>query len=236
VLLAGAVGAVVYASLMRARRARAAFDAAAVERASAQRRVLTNRLSALQAQVEPAFLFDTLAHVRRLFDEDRTRAERMLDDLIAYLRAAMPRLRDTSSTVKQEIELARAYLDILKVRLCDRLSVVIAVPEDIGKARLPPMMLLPLIDQAIGDVTDAASSGDGLRIAVATQGNKICLTLAGGARAFSGAAARDAMSSLRERLATLYGADARLDLRRRSDRSTEAVMEVPHETVEGGDR
>lgn len=235
-LIIDGLAAYVYADRREVRRIAARLHRAQLQRTAQAKRLVESQLQAMQARVEPAFLFDTLAHVRRLFDEDRTRAEQMLDDLIAYLRAAMPRMRDTSSTVKQEVELARAYLDILKVRLGDRLSVVIAVPEDIGDARLPPMLLLPLIDQAIGDVAETASSGDGLRIAIDTKRGKICLTLTGGTRAFSGPAARDAMSGLRERLSTLYGADARLDIRPRSDRSTEAVVEIPHETVEGGDR
>jgi Histidine kinase len=103
----------------------------------------------MQARVEPPFLFNTLAQVKRLYEMDATLAQRMLDDLVAYLRAAMPHMRDTSSTMKQEIELARAYLDIVKIRLGDRLAFDIQVPEGAGDVRMPPMMLLPLIDHAV---------------------------------------------------------------------------------------
>ena len=82
----------------------------------------------MQARVEPQFLFNTLAQVERLYEPMPTLAGRMLDDLIAYLRAAMPAMRGTSSTVAQEIELARAYLDIVRMRLGDRLRVSIDVP------------------------------------------------------------------------------------------------------------
>ena len=92
----------------------------------------------MQARVEPQFLFSTLAQVQNLYEANAATGERMLDELIAYLRAATPRMRDTSSTLAQEIELARAYLAILKVRLGDRLEYAIDIAEDSHGARMPP--------------------------------------------------------------------------------------------------
>ena len=121
--------------------------------ATLTRDVLESRLAAMQAQVEPQFLFNTLAQVERLYEIDPARAARMLDDLIAYLRAAMPLMRDTSSTVKQEIDLARAYLDIVRIRLGDRLAFAIEVPSDGGSRRHArqqlPAETTPLVDQVV---------------------------------------------------------------------------------------
>ena len=106
----GGAATFVYTDRRRALAARARMHAAELERARAAKRTLESRLQAMQARVEPQFLFNTLAQVRDLYRADAALGERMLDELIAYLRAAMPKMRDTSSTVGQEIELVRAYL------------------------------------------------------------------------------------------------------------------------------
>src|SRR4029079_714604 len=93
-------------------------------------------------------------------------AGRMLDDLIAYLRAAMPMMRDTSSTVAQEVELARTYLDIVKIRLGNRLTFDTHVPPGLEYARMPPMMLLPLVDHAIVHGLERSRADGTLRIAI----------------------------------------------------------------------
>jgi sensor histidine kinase YesM len=96
--------------------------AAELARTLSRRRTLESRLQAMQARVEPQFLFNTLAQVRELYERDAVVAGRVLDDLISYLRAALPHLRESSSTLGQEIALARAYLDIMQVRLGERLE------------------------------------------------------------------------------------------------------------------
>ena len=125
------------------------MHAAELERARTAKRTLESRLQAMQARVEPTFLFNTLSQVRDLYRADVAHGERMLDELIAYLRAAMPKMRDTSSTIGQELELVRAYLVIVRLRLGERLAFEIETPKEIGDARMPPMMLLPLVDHAI---------------------------------------------------------------------------------------
>ena len=89
----------------------------------------------MQARVEPQFLFNTLAQVRQLYDSDAPLAGKMLDDLIAYLRAALPHLRESSSTLGKEAALARAYLDIVRVRLGERLAFDIVIPERSSRTR-----------------------------------------------------------------------------------------------------
>ena len=120
-----------------------------LERAQLARRAFEARLQAMQARVEPQFLFNTLAQVERLYDIDARRADRMLDDLIVYLRAALPQLRETTSTLARELELAKAYLNIVEAGMGDRLAVETAVFKDGGDVRVPPMVLLPLIEYAL---------------------------------------------------------------------------------------
>jgi hypothetical protein len=107
------------------------------------------RLAALQAQVEPHFLFNTLAHVRALYRRDPERGRRMLDRFLDYLEAALPQVRQADTTLEQELELARAYLDIQQIRIGGRLAFTIEVPEDIARLRFPPLMLLTLVENAI---------------------------------------------------------------------------------------
>jgi LytS/YehU family sensor histidine kinase len=183
----------------------------------------------MQARVEPQFLFNTLSQVERLYELDRSIGQRMLDDLIVYLRAAMPLMRSTSSTVAQELELARAYLNIVKVRLGNRLTFEINAPEGISDARLPPMMLLPLIDHAIAVGLETTRAEGRIRIAVQPAGTNLRLVVVDSGAGFIPEAVGDGISAIRDRLAMLYGERAELVLRQRAEGSTEAVMHIPLE-------
>ena len=148
-LVYSTIGCFVYVNFRTARLAADRMRAAELARAQARRHTLESRLQAMQARVEPQFLFNTLAQVRELYERDEAVAGQVLDDLITYLRAALPHLRESSSTLGKEVELARSYLDIMCVRLGDRLSFEIDVPDAVKGARMPPMMLLPLVDHAL---------------------------------------------------------------------------------------
>jgi LytS/YehU family sensor histidine kinase len=203
--------------------------AAEVERAHAARRTLESRLQAMQARVEPQFLFNTLAQVRDLYRSSATRGERMLEELIAYLRAAMPRMRDTSSTVGQEVELARAYLGIVSLRLGERLAFDVEPPAGAADARMPPMMLLPLVDHAIAHgLADPQSSGS-IRIRTAISDETVRLEIVDSGVGFLPGTDDGNIAAIRERLSALYGNDASLVLRRKETSATEAVLELRYE-------
>jgi len=224
-------GAVVSVMLDRRRvdRARARMQAAELERIDAERRSIESDLQAMQARVEPKFLFNTLAHVQELYDRDPARGEQMLDDLIAYLRAAMPRIRDASSTVGQELELARAYLDIVKMRLGDELRYAIEAPPDLVDARLPPMTLLPLVDHAIGGPAPEVGSRTLEIAAESAAGARLQVMIRDSDNAFAPETAVDGIDALRERLEALYGDKANIRLARDAAGATEAVVAIPLE-------
>lgn len=229
-LVLGGGAAFVYVDRRRAQRARARLHVAELERAYASKRTLESRLQAMQARVEPQFLFNTLAQVQELYRTDAARGERMLDELIAYLRAAMPKMRDTSSTLGQEIELARAYLAIEKVRLGDRLTFSIDTQEADRPARMPPMMLLPLVDHAIGRPLEESNAARILAIRADVRGNALtievaCTGLCAGAFEDTG------IAGIRERLAALYGSTASLELDRRGAQAVRAVVTIPVEAA-----
>lgn len=228
-LMFGGLATFVYVDRKRARAAQTRLHAAELQRTKKARDVLESRLQSMQARVEPQFLFNTLAQVKRLYEIDPPLAGRMLDDLIAYLRAAMPRMRDTSSTVAQEIDLARAFLAIVKVRLGDRLEFAIDLPDAVGDARMPPMMLLPLIDHAVVHGLEPAQETGILHITTDVGGGRLRLTVTDSGAGFVPEAGGDSIDSIRERLMALFGGDASLTLSRGQDRGTQAVMEVPFE-------
>jgi hypothetical protein len=228
-LTLGGLATFVYIDRRRAQSEVARLHRLEVARARTAKHVLASRLQAMQARVEPQFLFNTLAQVKRLYETDVGLAEQMLGDLIAYLRAAMPRMRDTTSTVAQEIALARAYLDIVKVRLGDRLTVEFAIPENVADARMPPMMLLPLIDHAIAHGLWPPQNRGTIRIGVDIRSGRLRLLIIDSGAGFIPEADGDGIASIRERLAALYGDDATLDLKRGEAESTHAVMVIPYE-------
>ncbi len=129
----------------------ARLHAARLERAQLMRQTLESRLQAMQACIEPEFLFDTLAEVERMHATDPATAVRLLDELIVYLRAALPHLRESTSVVAKECELAYAYLNIQKMRRAGALSFAFEIGADAQDANMPPMVLLPLLDHALRD-------------------------------------------------------------------------------------
>jgi hypothetical protein len=226
VILSGAA-VFVYTDRRRARVARERMHAAELERSHAARRALESRLQAMQARVEPRFLLNTLAQVRGLYRENAVLGARMLDELIAYLRAAMPRMRDTASTVGQELDLARAYLGIVRLRLGERLDFLVEAPGESADARMPPMMLLPLLDHVLAQGTARAARtirvsagrvGEGIRVEIADSGDALLPEhpFAGGAE-------------IRDRLRALYASAGSLTLQRVGSGGTAAVLEIPRD-------
>jgi sensor histidine kinase YesM len=215
----------------RALRARARMHGAEMERIAAEKRSIESDLQAMQARVEPQFLFNTLAQVRELYDKHAGRAERMLDELIAYLRAAMPKMRDTSSTLGQELDLARAYLAIVGMRQGDRFEHSTEGPAQLRAFRFPPMMLLPLLDHATASGTGPADAPRSIRIDVDATRERLVVRIADSGRGFDPKTAGGAIDGIRERLTTLFGRDATLELSLSADAGTRAVMQLPIETV-----
>jgi LytS/YehU family sensor histidine kinase len=228
-LLIGSAAVFLYADRRAARRTEARLHAAQLDRIRRSKVALESRLQAMQARVEPQFLLNTLAQVERLFELDPRTAARMLDDLIAYLRAAMPLMRDTSSTVAQEIELARAYLGIVGQRLGERLAVRIELPPEAAPMRMPPMMLLPLIDHAVVRGLEPATAAGTISVRAAIVAGRLRMTIADSGAGFVPESNGDGIGAIRERLEALYRGDATLDLRRRSGDTTLAVLDLPLE-------
>jgi LytS/YehU family sensor histidine kinase len=149
------------------------------------------------------------------------------------LRAALPHLRESSSTLGQEVALARAYLDIMCVRLGDRLAFSIDVAASDANARMPPMMLLPLIDHALTYGLRPGARDGHIRIATRVANGRLRLEIDDSGVAFVPGGNAEAFANIAQRLEALYGAQAHLDLERTADLGTRAVLEMPHEDAYG---
>ncbi|TMI01756.1 MAG: histidine kinase, partial [Betaproteobacteria bacterium] len=134
---------IAYAGRVKAE-AKAAEAQEMAEAESLKRQVVEARMAAMQAQVEPHFLFNTLASIDHLIEVDPPRASRMQKNLIALLRASMPAMRESAATLGRELQVVRPYLEILKVRMEDRLRAEINVAEGLYSADFPPMVLQSL--------------------------------------------------------------------------------------------
>jgi hypothetical protein len=219
-----------YLDHIRARNAQASLRTAQSERREAAHRLLESQLQAMQARVEPKFLFNTLAHVRNLYANEFEVAQTVLDELIAYLRAAMPHMRSTTSTVAKEIDLARAYLHITRLSL-RRLDVEIRMSDRAAAVRMPPMLLVPLIDRALARHPHIGAQDGSLRIACDCVGDawlRIDVTDTG-----TEPVPMDdrAVAGIRDRLTALYGNRARLTLSATTGVTAYATVEIPLEAM-----
>jgi signal transduction histidine kinase len=210
----------------------AAAEQVAIDAARMDRETAEARLQMLEAQIEPHFLFNTLAHVRRLYETDRDAGARMLRNLQDYLSIALPRMREGAPTLGRELDHAVAYLDIQTIRMGRRLAYAIDVPRDLRDARLPSLMVLTLVENAVkhgltprpdGGRIDirAALVGDRLRIDVADTGGGFAKSQGGGT----------GLANIRARLASTYGSAAGLSLALNQPTGVIATLELPFDPV-----
>ncbi len=187
------------------------------------------RLSALQAQIEPHFLFNTLANVKRLYETAPVRGREMLSSLISYLRAALPTMREPGSTLERELELVRSFLTILKMRMGDRLAFSIDAPRHWRRARVPPMVLPTLVENAIKHGLSPLPEGGRIDIRAASDGDRqLVIEVADDGAGFSSSGGSGVgLANTRSRLAALYGTDASLSLSTANPRGVVATVRLP---------
>jgi sensor histidine kinase YesM len=160
-------------SLLAAERARLQEELLAHE--GAARRLVEAELKLLQAQIEPHFLFNTLSNVVGLVDRDPPRAKRMLLNLTSYLRGSLGRTRAGATTLGEELDLVRAYLEIQAVRMGDRLSFVLSCPDELRTVPLPPLLVQPLVENALRHGLEPRPAGGRLWVSAAREGGGLAL-------------------------------------------------------------
>jgi sensor histidine kinase YesM len=215
------------------------------EAESLKRQVVEARMAAMQAQVEPHFLFNTLASIDHLIETDPARASQMQRNLIALLRASMPTMREAAGNggskgsgvreLAREIAVIRPYLEILKVRMEERLTTEIAVPEGLMSAEFPPMMLQTLVENAIKHGLEPKAEGGHLRVAAEIVHGKLQMTVADTGLGFGKAATAGTgvgLANIRERLQLLFGNRAALTVAENQPSGTVVTITVPYKPVE----
>jgi hypothetical protein len=193
-----------------------------------ERQTSEARLQTLRAQIEPHFLFNSLANVQRLYQTDRGRGRRMLANFVAYLRAALPEARRDETTLNQEVELTRAYLNVLQVRMGDRLKVSVDVPGELGALRFPPFALSTLAENAVKHGLNPLPEGGSIDIRARVEGPQLKVELADtGAGLTQSGGSGTGLANLRARLSALYGDAASLEIAANAPRGLCATIAVP---------
>jgi sensor histidine kinase YesM len=185
-----------------------------LERSQLERNALDARLRLLQAQVEPHFLFNTLANVQALVDAGSPQASKVLASLIAYLRAAVPRMHEPATTLGQELELVRAYLELMQMRMPDRLQFALRIDPLATDLRCPPMTLLTLVENAVRHGIDPGEEGGRIDVDVMLREHR-CLVRVSDTGVGLQSTSRGlgtGLTTLRERLQLTFGNDAQLRL------------------------
>jgi hypothetical protein len=203
-----------------------AFD---LERSEYERQASDARMRLLQAQVAPHFLFNTLANVQALVETGSSQAPTVLRSLIAYLRAAVPRINEPATTLGQELQLVQAYLELMHMRMPDRLQFAMHVDDATRSLRCPPMTLLTLVENAVRHGIDPGEEGGRIDISVQKLGDRCLVRVSDtgvGLRPTSGGLGTG-LTTLRERLQLVFGDDAQLRLSEQKPQGVCAEVEFP---------
>jgi signal transduction histidine kinase len=234
-ILASAVIKAMYKGRIQAE-VKAAQAAENAESEALKRQVIEARMAAMQAQVEPHFLFNTLASIDHLIEVDPPRASQMQKNLIALLRASMPTMREANANggtrdLGRELAVIRPYLEILKMRMEERLQTEIDVPEGLLSAEFPPMMIQGLVENAIKHGLEPKAEGGSLKVKAEIVHGKLAVTVADTGLGFGRAATSGTgvgLANIRERLQLLHGARASVTVTENQPSGTVVTITVPY--------
>ncbi len=196
--------------------------------AEASRSRAVAELALLQAQIEPHFLFNTLAHVRSAIEQDPATGKQILENLIRYLRGTLRRARDTRYTLTDEVELIESLLNIASIRIGSRLRHRVCIADAIGNAAMPPLLLQPLVENAIKHGIEPAIDGGEIRVEGERIDDMLVLRVTDTGIGMGAAGPEGVgLANVRSRLASLYGERGRLTLQPHPMRGVIAELRLP---------
>ncbi len=205
--------------------------------AESERAAVEARLKLLQAQVEPHFLFNTLANLQALIAVDPARAQAMLGHLDGYLRAALATTRNDRGTLAEEFALLRAYLEILAIRMGPRLAFELDLPDSLSRATLPPMLLQPLVENAIKHGLEPKVDGGRIRVGARAEGKQVVLSVEDSGMGMGGDAGANptagtgvGLANVRARLAAVYDNAASVETSEVEGGGVRVTLRVPLQT------
>ncbi len=189
------------------------------------------RLKLLESQLEPHMLFNTLANLRALIGTDRLAAQQMLDRLIDYLRATLAASRADTHSLATEFDRLRDYLELMQIRMGPRLRFSLELPDELRERSIPPLLLQPLVENAIKHGLEPSVDGGTVSVRAWRQGSELRLEVTDtgvgmDARAASGGSGFG-LAQVRERLATLWGTQARMSIASNPPHGTRIALTLP---------
>ncbi|MFN3581660.1 MAG: sensor histidine kinase [Pseudomonas sp.] len=212
----------------RTLRSEQALDAERLKLLSAEKARVETELRMLQAQVEPHFLFNTLAILRGLISRDPVAGKQLLDHLIDYLRASLSHSRCEQATLGDELDLLEHYLTIMQFRMGERLAFKIKIADELRSQPLAPMLLQPLVENAIRHGLEPKTGPGRVWIEVWDSGDGIQVEVIDNGIGFNThSAAGTGLANIRARLETLYDGQARLTVEDNDQSGVTATLRLP---------
>jgi len=204
-------------------------EQAATKETEIEKELAVAKLRLLHAQVEPHFLYNTLGSAKYLVRSDPEGAERIIDNLILYLRHSLPRLDNSLTTLGEEMERVRAYLEIMQIRMGARLTTELNVPEMLKSIPFPTMMLQTLVENAIKHGLEPKSGGGTIWVLAVEKAGRVAVTVAddGDGLGTQTAGSGIGLKNVRERLHLAYGSDAAFDIAANFPTGVAATITVP---------
>ena len=206
-----------------------AMHGAEVDRLALDREMAAARLQVLQAQIEPHFLFNTLATVRRLYQTSPADGREMMDNLMRYLEVALPKMREDRSTLAREAVLIEAFLSVQKIRMGDRLTFELDIPVELRGLSVPPMMLLTLVENSLKHGLNPLPEGGLIRVQARMRDNQLAISVADTGRGLGEGTSGGGtgLANIRARLSAMFGNNAKLALSTNTPRGFTATISMP---------
>jgi sensor histidine kinase YesM len=204
-----------------------------IKRLSSEKETLEANLRMLQAQIEPHFLFNTLSNILSLIDTNPAHGKIMLLDLIQYLRTSLSRTLPEATTLDQELNMIKAYLNIQKIRMGERLHFKIELPDDLWEHPFPPMLLQPLVENAVKHGLEPKVDGGEITIKALEKDDLIRIEVMDTGLGFSSfQKVGVGIGNVKERIKLLFGEKGRLILEENEPSGVRAIIEVPKHDVQ----
>ena len=202
-----------------------------IKRMEMEKNSVITEIKLLQSQMEPHFLFNTLSNILGLIDPDPAKAKRMLESFTLFLRVSLVTARSETVTLSQEMDVVKNYLDIFTVRMGDRLKYRIDIPADLQGFRIPPLLIQPLVENAVKHGLEPSISGGELVISGSREGDRVRIVVADSGLGINELSPGSGIGveNIKKRLELVYGGRARLVFEENKPKGLKAVVEMPYE-------
>jgi len=228
----GTIIVIFFASREHMFREKSKLQAEKIDNLDNQKKIVETNLRLLQAQIEPHFLFNTLSNVISLIDKDPPKSKILLETLTDFLRASLKRSKDAQQNLRDEISLISNYLDILKIRIGDRLNYTISLQDNIIDCVFPPLLLQPLVENAVIHGIEPLKEGGVIDISIAEANHKLVITVSDTGKGLPVESSKGfGLTNIRDRIRSIYGHDGRLIIEENKPCGVTAIIEVPYEPV-----